>query len=466
MTAPQAPSPEPDTPAALPQLTMTGVEILDWILGYLKRFVSLSQEQGCVVALWVVHTHSIDAADTTPYLAIHSAEKQSGKTRLLEVLQVLVRADWFTGHVSPAVLARKIHAVCPTLLLDESDAAFNGDESYSEVLRGVLNTGYRRGGCSSVCVGQGAAISYQDFKTFCPKAIAGIGRLPDTVEDRSIPIRLKRVPRGTVEKFRQRDAERHIQEQKAQIASWCNAHIEDLQEARPDIPTALSDRQADVCEPLLAIADAVGGEWPKTAREALLRLCVGAQVNDGSVGVQLLRDIKAIFSEKKVNAISSAELCDSLALIETSPWAEWKKGENLSTAGLARLLTPFEVYPGELPSGKLRGYRLSHFQEAFSLYIPTQGVEVSETQYPCGFNTDFKVSNETSPDTLQNAVSANSDAAPIRLDTLKAEHESAQALIQYAAVGLASLKMSTIGVVARAGERTGTMHNATVQVDS
>jgi hypothetical protein len=450
MTAPQAPSPDPDRAAPLPQLTMTGVEILDWILGYLKRFVSLSQEQGCVVALWVVHTHSIDAADTTPYLAIHSAEKQSGKTRLLEVLQVLVRADWFTGHVSPAVLARKIHAVCPTLLLDESDAAFNGDEAYSEVLRGVLNTGYRRGGCSSVCVGQGATISYQDFKTFCPKAIAGIGRLPDTVEDRSIPIRLKRAPRGTVNKFRERDAKIQTQEQKDQIAAWCNAHIKDLREARPDIPTALSDRQADVCEPLLAIADAVGGEWPKTAREALLRLCVGAQANDGSAGVRLLQDIKAVFSDKQVNAISSAELCDSLALIETSPWAEWKKGENLSTAGLARLLIPFEVYPGELPSGKLRGYRLSHFQEAFSLYIPTQGVEVSEPQYPCGFDADFRVSNETSPDTLKNAVSANKDAGSGHLDTPKAETGegvtdavAAQALTRLAAFGLASLKMST-----------------------
>ena len=424
MTATQAPPPEPDrtdTPAPLPQLTMTGAEILDRILGYLKRFVSLSPEQGCVVALWVVHTHSIDAADFTPYLAINSPEKQSGKTRLLEVLRLLVREEWFTGHVTAAVLVRKIDAKTPTLLLDESDAAFSGDQTYTEALRGVLNTGYECGGRYSMCIGQAATITYQDFKTFCPKAIAGIGRLPDTVEDRSISIRLKRAPRGTVERFRKRDAGRQVQEHIAQIVAWCQAHIEDLRNARPTIPSALSDRQADVCEPLLAIADAVGGVWPNTARRALLNLCVGAQANDGSDGVRLLRDIRTVFTEKRIGELASADLCKSLSLIETSLWGEWSNGQCISPRGLALLLTPFDIYPSPLSSGQLRGYRLSQFQEAFSLYIPVQSVNPSNPQYPCGYDADFKVSNGSPVDTLENAVSANNDAAPRRFDTLKAD---------------------------------------------
>jgi len=447
-----------------PQLTMTGAKLLDWILAYIKRFISLSPEQGCVVALWVIHTHLIDATDFTPYLAINSPEKQSGKTKLLEVLRLLVKEEWFTGHATSAVLVRKIDAKAPTLLLDESDAAFNGDQTYTEALRGVLNTGHERGGCYSMCIGQGAAITYQDFSTFCPKAIAGIGRLPDTVTDRSIPIRLKRAPRGTVEKFRKRDAKRQVQEHVAQIAAWCQAHIKDLQEARPDIPTALSDRQADVCEPLLAIADAAGGEWPKTLRKALVKLCVGAQANDGSVGVQLLRDVKGVFDEKHVDEMASAILCDSLALIETSPWGEWNKGKPLTPAGIARLLKPFEVYPEQLSSGKVRGYKLRTLEEAFSLYIPPQSVKPSESQYPCGSDADFRVSEKNPADTLKNAVSANNDAGFRRFDTLKAEtgegvpadwklratvseqtqhHQSAQTLIQLAAFGLASLRVST-----------------------
>ncbi len=401
-------------------LTATGAEILDWIVNFLRRFVSLSMEQARAAALWIVHTHAIDAADSTPYLSINSAEKQSGKTRLLEVMKLLVREQWFTGRVTAAVLVRKIDAVVPSLLLDESDAAFAGDPVYAETLRGVLNHGHRRGGCSSLCVGQGAAITYKDFSVFCPKAIAGIGKLPDTVADRSVPIRLKRAPRGRVERFRERDAEREAKPQKSQIAAWCKAHIQELRDARPDTPSGLSDRQADVCEPLLAIADAVGGEWPKNARGALLKLCTGAQADDDSVGVRLLQDIKNIFTEKQADEISSTDLCDNLALVETSPWAEWSHGKSLSTVKLAKLLKPFEVYPGPLSSGQVRGYRLSAFEEAFSLYIPLQGVKVSESQYPCGFDADFKVSNDNSSDTSKNAVSVNNDAGSRHLDTLKA----------------------------------------------
>ena len=90
----------------------------------------------------------------------------------------------------------------PTLLLDESDAAFKGEKEYAEALRGLLNTGHRRGGKSTVCVGQGAELSYKDFSTYCAKAIAGIGKLPDTVADRSLPIRLeRRAPGEQAERF-------------------------------------------------------------------------------------------------------------------------------------------------------------------------------------------------------------------------------------------------------------------------
>ena len=377
-------------------------------------------DQARVVALWVVHTHAINAADCTAYLSINSAEKQSGKTRLLEVLRLLAGVAWFTGRVTAAVLVRKIDAVAPSLLLDECDAAFGGDPIYAEALRGMLNTGYRRLGCISQCVGQGVNLTYKDFKTFCPKAIAGIGKLPDTVMDRSIPIRLKRAQRGIVERFRERDMEREAGELQARIAAWCEERLEELRCARPDIPDALSDRQADVCEPLLAIADAAGAEWATIARTALLKLCVGAQGDDGSVGVRLLRDIKIVFAEKKADEISSVGLCAALAEIETSPWGEWSNGKPLSPAKLAQLLTPFEVYPGPLASGQLRGYRLDRFQDAFSRYVPVQGVKMSNPQYSCRSDADFEVSNKDSIRHQENAASANNDAGSGHVDTLKA----------------------------------------------
>jgi hypothetical protein len=130
------------------------------------------------------------------------------------------------------VSRRKIDAERPTLLLDESDAAFKGDREYAEALRGVLNSGHRRGGKTTVCVGQGAEIGFKDFSTYCPKAIAGIGKLPDTVQSRSIPIRLKRrAPGERIERFRYvrsvspscRRVPRPIRPRGTAPSGWCPA---------------------------------------------------------------------------------------------------------------------------------------------------------------------------------------------------------------------------------------------------
>jgi hypothetical protein len=114
----------------------------------------------------VLHTHAFDAAGSTPYLSITSAEPGSGKTRLLEVLNLLVRAPWMTGRTSAAALPRKIERDQPTLLLDEGDAAFKGPQEYSEALRAILNSGYRRGGNATLCVTKGKEIDVVDFSTY------------------------------------------------------------------------------------------------------------------------------------------------------------------------------------------------------------------------------------------------------------------------------------------------------------
>jgi tetratricopeptide (TPR) repeat protein len=120
---------------------------------FVRRFVVLSDDQGCATALWTAHTHAIEAAVVTAYLLVTSPEKRSGKTRLLEVLNLLAANTWLTGGTTKAALVRKVDRDAPTLLLDESDAAFNGDKEYSEALRGVLNNGFSRGKPFTTCIG-------------------------------------------------------------------------------------------------------------------------------------------------------------------------------------------------------------------------------------------------------------------------------------------------------------------------
>ena len=125
-----------------------------------------------------------------------SPERQCGKTRLLEVIELLVPEPWRVELPSEAVAYRHIHAKMPTLLLDEVDTTFNvRTRDRYEGLRALLNAGNRRGSHVPRCIGSSGKLV--NFNVFCPKVLAGIGMLPDTVADRSVPIRLERRRQAT-----------------------------------------------------------------------------------------------------------------------------------------------------------------------------------------------------------------------------------------------------------------------------
>jgi hypothetical protein len=351
--------------------------LLDDVAAFVRRFVNLTHAACIAVALWVVMTHAFDAFDTSIYLAITSPEKRSGKTRLLEILELLVRNPWLTGRVTAACLVRKIEAQQPTLLLDESDAAFASDKEYSEALRGVLNTGHRRGGSASCCVGKGANVTFRDFPTFCPKAIAGIGKLPDTVADRCLPIRLRRqAPRERVERFRRRDVEPEAIHLRDRITVWTAARLEHLRNSRPSLPESLTDRQQDGAEPLLAIADLLGGKHSQETREALSELFGSTGAQDDSIGVRLLFDIRAAFYGK--DRLPSADLVACLIGMEESPWADFEHGKPLIPNALARLLRRYDIAPRTVRIGSKtpKGYHAEQFEDAWARYLP------SEAQHP------------------------------------------------------------------------------------
>ena len=352
-----------------PQLFL-GV-LLRELEAYICDYVAMTYEQATAVTLWTAHTHVLAAADCTPYLQINSATARAGKTRLLEVLEPVVLRPWFTGRTTAAALMRKIDAESPTLLLDESDATFKGVPEYAEALRGVLNSGYRRSGKATVCIGQGANVRANDFTTFCPKAIAGIGKLPDTVADRSIPIVLKRRKRDEpVRRWRDRDGRREAAPLYKALVQWSGSAVAALRDARPELPLALGDRAQDVWEPLIAIADHAGGlDWPSRARDAAVLLMT--EVDDDAMAIQLLADVREIFGD--AHALASRDILEQLTAIEARPWATWSKGKPMTGHALARLLKPFGVVPpGNIRFGETvaKSYRRATFEDAWERYLP------------------------------------------------------------------------------------------------
>ena len=356
------------------------VRILDGCVEYIRKYVSMSEEQSDASALWVAHSHAVDAAEATPYLSIRSAEKQSGKTRLLECLDVVVARPWLTGRVTSAVLVRKVDQDSPTLLLDESDAAFRGDKEYAETLRGLLNAGYKRNGRASLCVRVGKDFAVKDFSVFCPKAIAGIGELPDTVSDRSIPIILRRKSASEhVIRFRSRDATEAGLPIREDLERWADVSVPLLEQSRPTIPPELGDRAADVWEPLLAIADLAGEAWPDRARAAAVALSGDGSNEDISPGVSLLNDIREVFVEMSSDRMPSASLVSALIGKEECPWGDLK-GKPLDARSLARLLKPFDIRPHGLrleDRTTPKGYYIRDFADAWSRYLPASATSAT-----------------------------------------------------------------------------------------
>jgi putative DNA primase/helicase len=143
-----------------------------------------------------------------------------------------------------------------------------------------------------------------------------------------------------------------------------------LRAARPSLPSGLSDRKADVWEPLLAIADLAGGEWPTRARQAALALA-GAVV-DTDVVVELLADVADIIVTATDTVIPTKMLLDKLIEREERPWATWRHDKPITARGLARLLGPLGVHPLQLE--RVRGYRVDAFTDPIARYLAT---------YPC-----------------------------------------------------------------------------------
>jgi hypothetical protein len=143
----------------------------------------------------------------------------------------------------------------------------------------------------------------------------------------------------------------------------------ELEAAEPELPDVLSDRAQDVWEPLLAIADAAGGEWPTRAREAAVRLS-SREPDEATLGVQLLADIRGVFDGE--DQLTTEELRRRLREMEESPWGGWNDGEGIRARELANKLRPYGVKSHDLRTdeGTRKGYRARDFGDAWERYLP------------------------------------------------------------------------------------------------
>ncbi|GAT84594.1 hypothetical protein STXM2123_5295 [Streptomyces sp. F-3] len=358
-----------------------GAALLDEVEAFHRRFNVFPTEAAFVaVVLWDAHAHLLDCFDSTPRLAFLSPEPGSGKTRALEIVETLVPQPMTAVNASAAALFRAVSAGNgkPTILFDEIDTVFGPKAGDNEELRGFLNAGHRRSGVTYRCIGDGGNQTVQAFPSYCAVAVAGLGSLPDTILTRSVIIRMRRRARNEkVEPFRARIHEAEGHKLRDRLAAWAEQVRESVMGAWPEMPDGVTDRPADVWEPLLAVADAAGGHWPHRAREACLTLVKASQANDkGSLGVRLLTDLRDHVLIG-IDRLPTVAILDRLNALDDAPWADLG-GKPLDSRRLSKMLSEYVTADGDpitsrnikTGGGVLKGYYATDLYDAWQRYCP------------------------------------------------------------------------------------------------
>lgn len=395
--APVEPWPEP----------VNGAALLDELERSLSRFVVLPESAPAALALWCLHTYAFELREVTPYLGIESPEKRCGKTTLLKVLQELSCRPVAAANISASAFFRVIAEVRPTLLIDEVDTFLPANEE----MRGILNAGYDRqtayvvrvagpergrvaagkdpqwrtqpAAAAATSDGEAKALSAVEdaaangsslarFSCWCPKAIACIGRLPETLADRCILIRMQRkTDSESCERLRNFNA----LALRRQCGRFVLDHARAIAEGQPKIPADLNDRAADIWEPLLRLADLASGSWPARARQAALRLTAGAHEN--SPISALLLDILSLMTQARLERVSSHVLIEVLRKLPGRRWSEDLRESEITERWLAGQLRPYGVQPRTLRIGpeQAKGYTLEDLRELFVRYVPKVELE-------------------------------------------------------------------------------------------
>ena len=420
-TANSQPPAKDDTPTIVESKTPTpGAALLNDLRDVMKRYVVLPEMAAEALALWVVHTYAFTLRQVTTYIGVVSPEKRCGKTTLLELLGSLANRSLTAANISPSALFRVIEETQPTLLIDEADTFLQGRDE----LAGILNAGYRKnnsyvvrvadrskprnpGGTSymspqnnitefaewtaqhpesgiehpgsashaPLTTDNGPLTTLARYSCWCPKVMAAIGRLPDTLADRCIVITMQRkMPGEKCERIRHLNAT----EFRKRCAEFAQGNSQHIARAQPEIPSNLNDRAADIWEPLFAIADLAGGEWPQLAREAAQKL--SASDDDLTLVGYFLKDLRNLMLIKNVDRMLSRDIVSALNPLHDRPWEDLRRGREINEWWLGWQLRQLGIRTRTMRMGEAvgRGYTLADIEGAFRRYVPNPELHLTE----------------------------------------------------------------------------------------
>lgn len=339
-----------------------GDSLFKEVVNIINKYTVLPKEMAHLISLWVFGSYCFDEFRIFPILALISPDKRCGKTTLLSIISALSNKAIPTSNISSASIYRIIDKYSPTLLIDEADTFLDGNNE----MRGILNSGHCKD-TSYVLRSSGENYDPQHFNSFSPKVIAKIGELEETLDDRSLVIRMKRkMPHENCETLPS-DPKSEFKDIRRMILRWANDNIDSIRKEDVSMPSIKNDRYLDNIKPLLLISKVINVECYLHAFEVFKNVAPDQE----SIITKLLVDIKKIFQTKKVDKIASEDLILELKFMENSPWSENPFSMPLTASRLAKLLRPFNVRPQTIRLNNeitRKGYTKSMFNEVFERY--------------------------------------------------------------------------------------------------
>lgn len=357
-----------------------GEQLLNEIKATIKQYVIADEETIIAATLWVAYTWFIDVVSYAPIANITAPEKRCGKTKLLSVLKHLSYKAFSTANITTAPLFRMIEMYQPTLFIDEVDTFLALDDS----MRGVINAGFTRDNPIVRCVGED--LEPTPFNVWGAKALCGIGKIADTLQDRSITLKLRRKTTGETVANVDKSDPKQWATFRAKLARFAHDNKQLLIHSQIEPLPQLNDRANDCWEPLRQVAQLAGGHWPQTAIKAAI-VINGEQPEDDSTRTELLRDIKTLFDTKRIDRIFSHELVNELNADNEANWCTWNKNRGITARNLAKILKEFDIASNTIRIGidqRAKGYSKDQFKDTFKRYLTLSPTDTPATSVTTG----------------------------------------------------------------------------------
>lgn len=220
-----------------------------------------------LLSVWVMGTYFFKVFRFYGYLWVNSPVKRCGKSLLLDILSLIsFNATPRLVNPSEASVFREVDSNDATLIIDEVESLSHGEKDQRSELISLLNSGFQRGSLASRVETRNKEFVVTYFNSYCPKALAGIKSIVDTIEDRSFKVPMARKAKSeTIKRFNLKTLDSQIEKIREDCFLWALRYVGDVSEFYVEMPELqgtknLDDRMKDILEPLLSIASIIDAQ--------------------------------------------------------------------------------------------------------------------------------------------------------------------------------------------------------------